>query len=317
MSPLGLGRSLAALLVASLAACASIDPEPFEQFWNATTRVESGTEAILLLDYEWSRRGFAEALLEGDPEDLTTLFLTFDEEDPFAARLPDPPVFLAVKQARELLGDLASIFSDYAALLARLAGADRIELKTFDDLERELNARLREAAKALGGAAPTETEAGVTLLSSSTSAAFRAYIDRRRANDLREAIETTQPSLEVWARVAADAVENVRDDIKTEYDARKLRISRGYAESRNGKGKSRREQERLIGEMIELDATVVEAFGALRTLRDAFKTMPGAHRQLADSIGDTKLPLDDVREFHEHGERLRQLSRRLGGESKR
>jgi hypothetical protein len=313
MKPLPRRDTLHAILLAGLlAACASIDPEPFEHFRNAAMQVERGTEALLLLDYQWSRRGFAEALLEGSPEDLSSLFLRFDEEEPFSARLRDPPVFLAVHAARDLLGDLASTFSDYAGLLARLAGAEGIAPGTFDDLERELNARLRNAVEALGAGAPPATEAGVALFSSSASEAFRTYIVRRRANDLREAIEQTQPLLELWASVASDAVENVRDDIKTEYDARKLRISRRYAEGRGGK--NRREQERLIGEMIDLDATVVESFSALRTLRDAFRTMPGAHRQLADSIGDGEVPRDELWEFHEHGERLRQLGRRLGDE---
>ena len=151
MTLLGRRDGLPALVLCTLitAACVSVDPEPFEDFREATDQVRAGTNAILLLDYEWSRRGFVETVLGSAPEELGTLFLTFDEDAPFDVQLHDPPVFLVVNQARHLLTNLASTFAGYAQLLARLAGPEVIRPKTLDTLERDLDARLREATKAL------------------------------------------------------------------------------------------------------------------------------------------------------------------------
>lgn len=311
MTLLGRRDGLPALVLCTLitAACVSVDPEPFEDFREATDQVRTGTNAILLLDYEWSRRGFVETVLSGAPEELGTLFLTFDEDAPFDVQLHDPPVFLVVNQARHLLTNLASTFAGYAQLLARLAGPEVIRPKTLDTLERDLDARLREATKALEEEPPAGAEAAAGLFSATASNAFRAYIEKRRANDLRAAMESTQPFVEHWAKVAADAVQNVRDDIKTEYDARKAYISKRYAETR--RGKNSREQRRLIEEMIDLDATVIDSFATLRALRDAFLSMPGAHRQVAESTRGPNVALDEVRTFEEHGQHLRVLQQRL------
>jgi hypothetical protein len=311
MTPSGrVGRLTAFLLGALLTvACASVDPEPFEEFRRASDRVHVGTDTILLLDYEWSRRGFVETVLGSAPEELGTLFLTFDADDPFGVRLQDPPAFLAVLEARDRLANLASTFSGYAELLARLAGSEVIRPKTFDTLERDLNARLRKATQALEEEPPAGLEAASGLLSAAASQAFRAYIEGRRAEDLRSAMESTQPAVEHWAGVAADAVQNVRDDIKSEYDARKVYISKRYAETR--RGKNSREQRRLIEEMIELDATVLNSFATLRALRDTFLTLPGAHRQLAESTRNPDASLNAVRDFDAHGQHLWVLQRRL------
>jgi Tfp pilus assembly protein PilE len=263
-------------------ACASIDPGPFEDFRHATHQVRAGTDTILLLDYEWSRRGFVETILRGAPEELSTLFLTFDENDPFEVRLE---------------------------LLARLAGSEVIRPKTFDTLERDLNASLREATKSLEKESRAGTEAAVGLFSTAASKAFRTYIEKRRAKDLRAAMEHTQPAVEDWATVAVDAVDNVRDDLKSEYDARKAHISQHYAEAH--RGKKSRDQRRLIEEMVDLDATVVDTFALLRTLRRAFLSLPGAHRQLAESTRNAQVSLDAVRKLSEQGQHLRVLEQRL------
>jgi hypothetical protein len=297
------------------AACSSLDPQPFEAFRQATQQLQAGTNTVLLLDYEWSRRGFVDSVVGGAPEELSTLFLTFDDDDPFEVRLTDPPAFLAINQARQLLSGLASTFSGYAQVLARLAGSEVIRPKTFESMERDLDARLRKATKALEEEPSAGAEGAAGLFSAAASKAFRAYIERRRAEDLRAAMQSTQPVLEHWARLAADAVQNVRGDIKTEYDSRKVHISKRYAETR--RGTNAREQRRLIEEMVDLDATVVDAFATLRALRDAFLTMPGAHRQLADSTRDPSASLDEVREFQEHGQHLRILEQRLSRGSKR
>jgi hypothetical protein len=289
--------------------CASVDPGPFEDFRQATDQVRAGTDAILLLDHEWSRRGFVETILRGAPEEVGTLFLTFDENDPFEVGLQDPPVFLLVRDARRVLADLASTFARYAELLVRLAGSEVIRPKTFDTLERDLNASLREATKSLEKESRARTEAAVGLFSPAASKAFRSYIEKRRAEDLRAAMEHTQPFVEDWATVAVDAVDSVRDDVKSEYDARKAHISQQYAETH--RGKKSRDQRRLIEEMIDLDATVVDGFALLRTLRRAFLSLPGAHRQLAESTRNAEVSLDAVRRLGEHGQHLRILEQRL------
>jgi hypothetical protein len=311
MTRLGRAGCLPALLLGTLLtlACTSVDPGPFEDFRQAVDQARLGTDTILLLDYEWSRRGFVETILRGVPEELSALFLTFDGDDPFHVRLQDPPAFLAVHEARDLLANLASTFAAYAELLARLAGSEVIRPKTLDSLERDLNAGLRKAARALEEEPPAGAEAAAGLFSAAASRAFRTYINRRRAQDLRAAMESTQPSVEHWARVAADAVQNVRDDIKSEYDTRKAYISRRYAEMR--RGKNAREQRRLVEEMIDLDEGVIDIFATLRALRGAFLSMPGAHGQLAESTQSRNVSLDALRAFDEHGQQLRVLQQRL------
>jgi hypothetical protein len=290
-------------------ACATVDPEPFEKFHVTTDRVRSSTDALLLLDYEWSRRGFVDQLTRQSPEDLRALFLRFDEADPFTAELPDPPLFLAVNRARDHLAELSSAFSEYGQLLAGLAGSDLTDPESFDDLARKLNARLRDIARGLGKSR-SGNAAEFTLFSGAASEAFRTYIQRRRLGDLRAAIESTQPLLEGWARIGAEALDSVRDDIRTEYESRKVDLSRRYAEARRKKPK---DQRRLIEEVIDLDATVVDAFSSLRALRAAFASMPAAHRQLGESIGNPGSDLPQMQVFYDHGLHVRALRQRLTG----
>ncbi len=301
--PLGfLGAAGAATL---LFGCATIDPAPFERFRVTTERIRTGVDALLLLDYEWSKRGFVDRLERESPESLGILFLEFDPVDPFRARLEEPPLFFGIRTDRDRLSRVAVAFVRYANLLARLTGNRPPDGAAFDELARDLNSALQRAEATLGTHDPEQARGRRALLSTGASEAIRSYFDRNRARELRRTITEADPLVVRLAEAAAEATQNVRDDLRTEYDARKVVLSRHYAEAR--KGRSRREPRARIEELIELDLTLLDTLSTLEALRETFRTLPEAHAELGEQIDEPDAPRDRLREFYERGRHLRDL----------
>lgn len=282
-----------------LVGCASVNPEPFVKYRSAVQEAQSGIDAAMSVNYNWTRSGFIDKF-PSDPKSTFTQ-LMIRPGVAYDWSLPSPPIYLSVKQTRSGLAELNAAFAKYADLLAKLASRDLVSAASFDQLAKDLNQNTTDAVKALGLAAPP-TDA---LFSTAASEAARLYIENRRQKHLKYAIEKNQINVAEYSALCVSLLQTIRGNIKAYYADRTEPIKNAW---KSTAGEKRRKNTEA---MLNLNEQYADAMRVLQELETAYNALPEAHADLAKAIETPELDVGGIQKLYASAKRLQQLYNEL------
>jgi hypothetical protein len=301
---------LVPLLAVFLSGCATpIDPGAFQQFTESTLELRETTDEVLGHQYEWARDRFLEATAAGDSiseENIQKLILEPVEGRPFAWQTPEPPLlFLEAGKFRTTVRELNDALVQYAELLVELVLAGRMDEEEFRAVAEGINNGLRDAATTLGG---PEANREYAIFSLGATKIFQEYLTSRSKKKLREALIDNQKNIFNLSRHLHEAMCLAARQAFGEYTPRTDDFVWDLEpESGLSPGKK---QERLLG-LIELDELLILRLATLQQLGESYLALPGANRELADSLDRGESALTSIYRIRDDARRLRELYRDL------
>lgn len=308
----GLLAGLVAVMTAGCSTTATVDSGPFETYRQAFSELRTGAEDALAFEREWAYENYMNALKAGGPESPADVILEFPavEGNPFAWSMPGRPIFLTLEDSGKKLSRVNDLFSDYTALLVRLAGGESDDAGHIETLAERLNENSRSAGRALGLEVDAEQTA---FFATAAAAAARAYLENRRADDLRTVLERNQQAVEAFTRLGAELVELSAIGVKDEYQDAAKAWSKQVVNASSG------QRARLVERQLELNRRTISQLGGLRTLRDGYLEVAETHRALARTVGgearvDVRALADRAREVRDLYQRLREAGPDNAGE---
>ncbi|MEP6606414.1 MAG: hypothetical protein ABJA60_09915 [Nitrosospira sp.] len=286
-----------------LPGCASISPTPFNSLSNSVQQLRGGADASLGMVNNLSRERYIAEGAAGDPSKYVERLLLKQDGDKFSWISSDPPLFFKADQFREGVYQLNSVLVDYTNLLAQLASPDLVAPPVFDKLARDLNGNLRAAAQTLK---PESPDKDIAILSTASTAAFRAYLQHRQRASLISALKNNQAAFSNVATLGANAVEIEEQHLRKEYQDASYSISTVLQPALSAKQK-----EALLRKLVELDEKFIKELVVLKALHQSYKALPAAHSELAKGLANPKLGLPMIQEIFENSQRLYRLYEEL------
>ena len=208
------GTSLFLVLAAALCGCASVDPQPFDQFAAGLKSLREGTAAQAVIDVRDARNRFVQRA-ESGAIDVPDLQLAWSLPFGYKYGFGDEPLYVKLDRFQRNLEALHNAMVTYANLLAKLAGKEDVNQTRFDQLTKDLNANASAAVEALD----LEISTGDTaLLSTAAVAIFRAVIEKQRGKDLARAIREVQPRVDEYSKQVQLAIKFFATGVTVDYD---------------------------------------------------------------------------------------------------
>lgn len=291
--------------------CASISSPPFAALTTSVQQLRDGADASLSLVQDRARDRYIAEAVAGDVTKVVALLLEPIQDDLFGWTSSDPPLFFKVARFRDGVYRLNSTLVTYAGLLGQLASPDLVSSEKFEQLAKDLNSNLKNAAEMLG--VPSQPNKEIAIFSTLSTAAFQAYLKNKQRSSLLKALNSNQPMIQEAAELGASAVRITAIALRNEYQ----HASKGLAESMTKAKLSDSEKQALLRKLIELDERFIKEISALRTLHQSYKALPGAHQELATGVADPKLGLPMIIELLEYGRQLNRLYEEMSKDDKK
>jgi hypothetical protein len=294
------------LLLSLLGACAGkVPPEPFDKFSLALVKLDAGTEdAFARFDQMSEDRFLREAVEEtgaGDPDHkVEKLRIKIDSTDPFAWRVEPGLLFLKIEQFKTGAKQMTEALVSYSNLLKELASPELIPVETFDQLAADLNANANDAITTISQESPDADQ--LALFSTLAAESARLYLEHKRRSDLITALTENQSTVERFATHMQQGVETMADIAAQEYGVEYQEIASNFFQGTSLATEIVRKQ--TLQNLIALDREYIDDLGTFSTLHHDYGLIPGAHRDLAQSLSNKELQLTSIIALLEAGRRL-------------
>lgn len=253
------------------------NPQPFQDFLEATSQVAQSADQAIALEYEQSLAAYENRFKTGEAEDISKLFLGVDPEHVFDANYEDEPVFIAIGEQRRQLGKLNQLVTEYAALLVRIVGSSGAydvgeQAKALNKETGKLMANVKEltgggTSERLSRLGKVDTSA---LLSTAFATAAKAYIENKRRKDLVELLNLGQPPMDVYADLGQVIARTAAASLKTHYSNRFLAVVRNNKKD--------------VKAVLALNDSFLIQLKLLKELDGAFQTLPQEHARLTAAV---------------------------------
>ena len=282
--------------------CATLSPEPFNQFSSSVKEAQTGIDEGMTITYNWTRAGFLEGFSSDQNANFSQLIIVPGKGYDWQWTIDPQPVYLTIRKTQLAVLELTSAFVDYASLLAKLAGNELVSTETFEQLAKDLNKNANDAVKALKLDVSTTN---IAILSTAASELLRSYIENKRQEYLRDAILDNQQNIQDYSNICISLIHTIRGAIKTYYAERYEPIRIAW-DSSTGVKRLKETQK-----MINLNEQFVDTIRVLQELEIAYSSLPKAHADLAKSIENPTLSLDDIQTLYSSAKRLQRLYNEL------
>ncbi|MHC5020928.1 MAG: hypothetical protein ACYTGX_12620 [Planctomycetota bacterium] len=298
----------------ALAACTPLDPAPFRKFAAATAPAGPALDAAFALDIEWTRAGLRERLVAGAPEEYRSLAAAVEPEA-LAAKRDADPLYIKLQHARRAAASLNAAATNYAALLAALAGDEAMTQSRFDGLARELRAQTTAATEAFekamgehtpGYTVPAAADTGTGIFSVAAAEAFRLWVESERRDALDKALRRTQPHIEAWAALLRSALRLIAADLRDEYDDGRRRLGRTLLQSPSEPAKRA-----AAAELLQRERDLRTALETLQALDRTYAALGPAHAELRKHVTETEFDAATLQAYQSHAAHLQKLYREL------
>ncbi len=267
---------LAALMVVGCATTPP-DPEPFQQFLDATSQVAQSADQAIALEYEQSLAAYENRFKTGEDKDISKLLLAFDPAHVFDANYQDEPVFIAIGEQRRKLGELNRLVTEYAALLVRIVGSSgAYDVGEQAKALNQQTGKLITSVKELTGGETSEPLSRLgkvdttALLSTAFAAAAKAYIENKRRKDLVELLNLGQAPMDTYADLGQVIARSAAASLKVHYSNRFLALVQ--ADRKDVKG------------VLALNDSFLKQLKLLKELDGAFQALPQEHARLTAAV---------------------------------
>ncbi len=298
------------MIVVFLTGCQSaIDPGAFHRFTESTVELREGADEVLGHQYEWARERFMEEMTVGDSiseENVQKLLLENVPGQPFAWTTPKPPLlFLEARQFRETVREMNDALVQYAELLAELAIAGRMDEEEFKATAEGINTGLRDAAATFSD---SDHNRGIAIFSVGATELFQQYLNSKSKEKLREALDGNQENIRALSKHLRDAMRLASQHAFAEYSPRSLDLAILLTPD---SGLSPDKKKDRASELIELNELLIKRLDTLRRLDDSYRALPGANRELAESLDKGEGGLTSIYRIRNNAKRLRELYKEL------
>jgi hypothetical protein len=290
------------LFVLLVSACASVNPDPFKKYRISLQEAQTGIDAAMSVNYEWTRSGFIDSFSSNSQAAFSQLLIQPGSE--YLWTWDNAPLYLYVRQTRTALFELNDAFYNYADLLAKLAGDELISKERFDSMAKDLNTTAISALESLKLSIPSQA---VGLFSQAAAEAARLYIENKRQSYLRDAIQKNQANIQDYSDKCISLIQTIRGNIKSYY------VDRYDPYEKAWKTAKPLERKNLTENMLALNEQLIDSLRVLQELEKAYSELPKAHTDLANSIGSKDMKLDGIQALYSSALRLQRLYKELIG----
>jgi hypothetical protein len=293
--------------------CASVDPKPFEKFYASVSEFQSGTDEALELVRGLAKAGFSKPSPLSGKITFDSVVLTFDE-DPTRPVMDAAPLFAQLRKLRRGAFALNAALTEYTQFLALLAGGSEKDAEDLENLAKRANANLRSARDATGvGGSDKE----VALVATIGVKLLREKIERDRANYLRETMDaagspagesTDLPPkvIDEFSEFMVVTMDIVATDVMSLYTVW-VDLQRRDYNAASGEDQKRK----IIVTVLERNDRTQLLLETIRTLREGYRMMPAAHREVRKSLDEKEPFLASVTRLYGDAKRLQKLHKEL------
>lgn len=298
------------IALSALSGCATVDPKPFSEFSLAVQEFRDGADVALSINNELNRERYvkrvaAQSMKPEGVDDVMNLLIDVDKNDPFSWKMNRIPLFMASKRFQRGVYTLNSSLVAYADLLKTLSAPETVSQEKFDDLARDLDARLTAAAIQLEF---EKADKGIAMFSAAATQAAHSYIDNKRSNALEETLIANQENMETIATQLQGALRLAAANLREDYKNKRKKLNPKLAPGAKGSLSSR---EQVVKQYVVLNEEYVARLEILKLLHDYSVALPNAHRDLSLAIKSPKLKLSSIKELSKKGKQLNKLYKEL------
>jgi len=308
------------LLLLGLAACKSVQPEPFSEFDTALVKLRKGADSALAVNAKWASERFVASVVEAqqridaaaakgvepEPPDVQLiqgLLLETVAHNGLAPILPEDHLYLGAQRFRQGVYQLNSVFLHYAELLVQLASPSLAPKAQLRKLAKELNANAAAALKALGVTKLRDPARGV--FSIAVGEASHLGFEAARRSQLQATLVKSQRTVQAYADKGREAIAIAARHSQQEYEQRSSQMLDAFVAA----SPSRRPK--LAKGIVDLDTRYIKQLEALRSLDAAYARLPTAHSQLLKAAGGSSAGAGSLVALLEDANRLAGLARKL------
>jgi hypothetical protein len=285
-----------------LVGCASVDPKPFEQFHASAAEFQQGADAALEATHDLAKAGFSKPSPFADDIPFDSVVLTFDE-DPTRPQMDAAPLYAQLRDLRRGAFQLNGALAEYSRFLALLASGSAKDAEDLEELARNANANLRSARDAMG------VELGdneVALIATVAVELLRQKIEYDRRGYLRETMDEAAEPIDAFSEFMAITMDLVATDVMQIYSEWAELQRRAHSRA------SRADQKRkIVVTVLERNDRTLLLLEAIRTLREGYRNIPAAHREVRTSLDEKAVFLASVTRLYGDARRLEKLHAEL------
>lgn len=299
---LGVGLALLGL---SLSACASIDPQPFQDFQKGAQKLRDAVDKPLQGNVEQTRQRELKELAGASDQDLVSgisgLRLRFGDPSYLWSYPDNGPLFVVLETRSQAARSLNQAFADYAGLLADLASVEVLPEDQLDQQVESINSSSRTFLGLLG----RTPAAGVTeLLSTAFVSIARSIVVHHQRRRLQEAIRANQDTVRTFADLGATLMSDVSSDVSSEYLFQFQTLQSQFVSA------SADQRPQALERIVQLNDRTTTTLDLLSRLAGSYQALPAAHRQLAESLSGGATG-HEIRDFLGRAAHLAQLYENL------
>jgi hypothetical protein len=296
----------AAFTVLTYAGCAKVNPKPFDQFSQSTQALRDGADTALKINEEANRERFilttAEKSLTPDGADaITNLQLGVEQDDPFAWRMEQTPLFMESQKFRVGIYVLNTALVQYSELLKELASPELLSTERFDNMAQNLNSNLASAGKSLK---ITDNDKEMAIFSVAATEILKSYLESQRKEALIKALKKNQENIENVSQKMTSAIITATTNLNKNYIDTSSRLMVDLANS-NEKNLEIKKQ-RIIS-FLDVNQQYINRLAVLRSLHDSYATLPRINLEMVKLTEDPKFTSSTIKEIFENGKHLKNL----------
>lgn len=310
----GRGAVMGAVVVAWLAGCGTVRPEPFVELHTGLTELRGGSEVAAsavvsgMASRQWGP--YVDPAVEAGERFELVEGLRLEQGEQGALAWSGGGELLGAKaeRFRAALSLLNTALVDYAAAMMALADPELVDPAAFDAMRRDLNANLKAAAAAVGTSEVRGANGrvfgvdGFALFSTLATEATRAWIEAQRKDRLAGLIEAHQDDIEAAAWLGREAVDVMAAALWAEYNAEvQPLLLKAHGQGASGVAGVQSGLE----DVARLNEAHTRRLAALRVLAEGYERLPAAHAALAEDLRASPSARARLAQLADVGRRMR------------
>lgn len=298
------------IAASTLVGCATVDPRPFSEFSLAVQEFRDGADEALSTNNEFNRERYvkrvaAQSMKPEGVDDVLNLLIGVDKNDPFRWKMDRVPLFMMSKRFQRGVYTLNSSLVAYADLLKTLSAPETVSQEKFDNLARDLDARLAAAAIQLEF---EKADKGVAMFSAAATQAAHSYIDNKRNKYLEKILNANQENIETIATQLQGALRLAAANLRSDYKNKRKKLTPKLTPGSEASLSSR---EKIVKQFVALNENYVVRLEILNLLHDYSVALPNAHRDLSLAIKSPQMKLSSIKDLSNKGKQLNELYKEL------
>jgi len=291
-----------------LAGCATVDPNPFQQYATAVKEAGDGLDKDLGQDIKWAHDKYIISVLDSSVKLRDTAWL--DHKGPFTISFPETngksnqPTLYLLQEDREMLLNLNEATEKYINTLAVLAGSDTVNQKTFDAMAKDTDASLNSIIKKLDAQVPGSA---IHVFSVGSAEIARLIIEGQRHDALVKVLTDSQKSIDGYCEKCLTLLTILDQSLNDEYNSKWLALESSFSKIPSEKRANNTNARATIEQILQLNSDYLVLVQTLKSAKKVYETLPQGHSELLQSVQNQPTGLEAIKNLYEEGKRLKSI----------